>query len=202
MPRLGFAVVDSGGVTDGAVQLSQTKISDDHDGYWVRIAMGGSAIHDFNFAVGAGNNSAVGGNTALNTLDLLIDAHAGDPDTLSIISQTTQSPTLAQDVTITLYLKVTGPAVVARNGNTDLGIDRQTGDSLEITSSTGTNATLRAATIADAGLQSATDKDKLDNIEDNATADQTAELRSKPPTNPIRRYQRLYRCGANQTQLA
>ena len=181
----GFAVVDSGGVTDGAVQLSQTKISDDHDGYWVRIAMGGSAIHDFNFAVGAGNNSAVGGNTALNTLDLLIDAHAGDPDTLSIISQTTQSPTLAQDVTITLYLKVTGPAVVARNGNTDLGIDRQTGDSLEITSSTGTNATLRAATIADAGLQSATDKDKLDNIEDNATADQTpAEIKTAYESNP------------------
>ena len=181
----GFAVVDSGTVTDGAVQLSQTKISDDHDGYWVRIAMGGSAIHDFNFAVGAGNNSAVGGNTTLNTLDLLIDAHAGDPDTLSIISQTTQSPTLAQDVTITLYLKVTGPAVVARNGNTDLGIDRQTGDSLEITSSTGTNATLRAATIADAGLQSATDKDKLDNIEDNATADQTpTEIKTAYESNP------------------
>ena len=43
-----------------------------------------------------------------------------------------------------------------------------------VTSSDGTDATLPAATIALAGLMTATDKVKLNNIETNATADQTA----------------------------
>ena len=56
---------------------------------------------------------------------------------------------------------------------TDLSLANRTGVSLDIASSTGSGATVTSATSTMAGLQSAADKLKLDQIESNATADQT-----------------------------
>lgn len=58
----------------------------------------------------------------------------------------------------------------AITGVTDLSIGTNNGTTLEIVSSSGDNVTISAATALLAGLLSATDKDKLDNIAANATA--------------------------------
>lgn len=62
----------------------------------------------------------------------------------------------------------------AGSGTTNLGTANVNANTVDITSSTGTDTTIPAATTSTAGLISATDKSKLDNVETNATADQTA----------------------------
>lgn len=58
-------------------------------------------------------------------------------------------------------------------GSTDLSVNYTT-TSFTVASSTGTNAVVNAASGTTAGAMSSADKSKLDGIEDNATADQTA----------------------------
>jgi len=58
------------------------------------------------------------------------------------------------------------------NVGTDVGVVYNAGD-IVVTSTTGTDATVDAATITQAGVLSSSDKSKLDNIESNATSDQT-----------------------------
>lgn len=59
-------------------------------------------------------------------------------------------------------------------GSTNLSLGNQTATGLDVVSSTGTDASIPAATVSLAGLLSAADKSKLDGIEANAAADQSA----------------------------
>ena len=64
-------------------------------------------------------------------------------------------------------------AQIAGGGDTDLGVST-TSTAVTVTSSTGDNATISEASSSAAGVMSAAHHDKLDGIESNATADQTA----------------------------
>ena len=69
-------------------------------------------------------------------------------------------------------------AQIAGGGDTDLGVSTTT-TAVTVTSSTGNNATISEASSSAAGVMSAAHHDKLDGIEANATADQTAaEIRT------------------------
>jgi microcystin-dependent protein len=65
------------------------------------------------------------------------------------------------------------PAAGGGSG-TNLSIGTITGTTLDINSDTGNDATIPAATLSNAGLLTSSDKAKLDSVEANATADQTA----------------------------
>ena len=64
-------------------------------------------------------------------------------------------------------------AQIAGGGDTDLGVST-TSTAVTVTSSTGNNATISEASSSAAGVMSAAHHDKLDGIESNATADQSA----------------------------
>ena len=64
-------------------------------------------------------------------------------------------------------------AQIAGGGDTDLGVST-TSTAVTVTSSTGNNATISEASGSAAGVMSVAHHDKLDGIESNATADQTA----------------------------
>ena len=64
-------------------------------------------------------------------------------------------------------------AEIAGGGDTDLGVST-TSTAVTVTSSTGNNATISEASGSAAGVMSVAHHDKLDGIESNATADQTA----------------------------
>ena len=64
-------------------------------------------------------------------------------------------------------------AQIAGGGDTDLGVST-TSTAVTVTSSTGNNATISEASSSAAGVMPAAHHDKLDGIESNATADQSA----------------------------
>ena len=78
-------------------------------------------------------------------------------------------PTTLVDESIPAWKNVTDAII-----GTNLTLGPISATNLDVNSSTGDNVTLPPAAATFAGLMSATDKSKLDNIEPNATADQTA----------------------------
>ena len=73
-----------------------------------------------------------------------------------------------------ITLSRTGDEISIEGGSTTTNLGVVAGAGLTITSSTGTDATVPAATASAWGAMTSTDKSKLDAVESNATADQTA----------------------------
>ena len=88
------------------------------------------------------------------------------------------SATAIPAITVDAQGRITAASTNAVNTTTNLATTTAT-DSVTVTSSTGNNATISEATGSAAGVMSVTHHDKLDGIEANATADQTAaEIRT------------------------
>ena len=108
-----FGTRDSGGITATGVTLPHVKVSDTHEGYWVRAFVGTDTdpAHDVTFNVGAPTNYPMRDQTGpLSALTLLVDPHAASTDYVQIISSITTTYTFTADnvLTFRLYLKTTG----------------------------------------------------------------------------------------------